>query len=88
VNGAPVDGKLRAQPHRSTGLQDVDLAIFRTFKLRESSACRPGRGMNVHGQPECTQRHSSGHTTTVSTFGQITKRSVMRQLQLGVRLIF
>jgi len=42
VNGAPVDGNSARNLIDQPGYKDVDWAIFRTFKLRKVSACRPG----------------------------------------------
>jgi len=91
VNGAPVDGNSARNLIDQPGYKDVDLAIFRTFKLRESFSLQArGEAMNVFNMVNLNAPNATAPATptTVSTFGQITSAQSMRQLQLGVRLIF
>jgi len=91
VNGAPVDGNTPRNFIDQPGYKDVDLAIFRTFKIREgfSLQCR-GEAMNVFNMINLNSPNATAPTTpiTVSTFGQISSAGATRQLQLGLRLIF
>ncbi len=91
VSGAPVDGNSPRNFLDQPGYKDVDLAIFRTFKLREgfSLQCR-GEAMNVFNMINLNAPSATAPTTptTVSNFGQITSAGATRQLQLGLRLIF
>jgi hypothetical protein len=86
-----VDGNSARNLIDQPGYKDVDLAIFRTFKLRESFSLQArGEAMNVFNMVNLNAPNATAPATptTVSTFGQITSAQSMRQLQLGVRLIF
>jgi Carboxypeptidase regulatory-like domain len=91
--GTPVDGNSPRNFLRQDGFRDVDLAIFRNFKLREGLTLQArGEAMNVFNlvslnAPAATAP-ANGTPPGSTTFGQVSSAQPMRQLQLGLRLTF
>lgn len=69
------------------GLRDVDLALARTFHLTERMNLQfRGEGSNAFN---IVSLGTPGTTVSApSSFGIITSAQPMRQLQLGLRLLF
>ncbi len=96
VNGAPVDGNTPRNFIDQPGYKDVDLAIFRTFKIREGFSLQArGEALNVFNMINLNAPNATAPSTPLPpppaptiTFGQITSAGATRQLQLGLRLIF
>jgi hypothetical protein len=76
------------------GYRNVDLAVFRDFKLRERFALQArleaSNAFNMVSldQPNATASTSPSTIATTTGFGTITRAKPMRQLQLGLRLTF
>jgi hypothetical protein len=86
TNGAPVDGSSPRNFLNQPGYRDVDLAIFRTFKVSERFGLQfRGEALNVFNM---VSLNAPNATVGTATFGQITSAQTMRQLQLGLRLAF
>ena len=87
VSGHPVDGNSGRNILDAPGLRDVDLALTRTFQLSErinlQLRCEASNAFNIVslGAPGTT-------VSAPSTFGIIRSAQPMRQLQLGLRLLF
>ena len=95
------DGDLARNSLRTPGYRDIDLGIFRTFKLyRETQLQFRAEATNAFnmvslGSPTLTSPATVSATTGLvtkaasTTFGQITSANgVPRQIQLGARLTF
>ena len=66
--------------------RDVDLAIFRNFKIGERFTLQArGEGTNVFN---LVSKGQPNFTLTSKAFGTITNAFPTRQLQLGLRLSF
>lgn len=86
TNGAPVDGNSPRNFLNQPAYRDVDLAIFRTFKVGERVNLQlRGEALNVFNMASLNAPNATAGT---ATFGQITSAQPMRQLQLGLRLAF
>jgi len=86
TNGAPVDGNSARNLLDQAGYKDVDLAIFRTFKIRERMNFQVrGEALNVFN---FVNLNAPAATAGTANFGQVTTAQTMRQLQLGLRLTF
>jgi hypothetical protein len=86
VNGNPVDGNSPRNFLDQPGYKNVDLAIFRTFKIRERINFQVrGEAMNVFNM---INLNAPAATVGTNTFGQITSAQATRQLQLGLRATF
>jgi len=91
TSGAPVDGTSPRNFLTQAAYKDVDLAISRTFKLREHLNLQfRAEALNVLNivslnTPSATAPAS---LTLPGNFGQITGAQTMRQLQLGARFAF
>lgn len=86
TNGAPVDGNSPRNFLNQPAYRDVDLAIFRTFKVSERFNLQfRGEALNVFNM---VSLNAPNATVGTATFGQITSAQTMRQLQLGLRLGF
>ncbi len=87
VTGHPVEGNSGRNILDAPGLRDVDLAVARIFQLTErinlQLRCEASNALNIVslGAPGTT-------VSAPSTFGKITSAQPMRQLQLGLRLLF
>ncbi|HEY6308553.1 MAG TPA: carboxypeptidase regulatory-like domain-containing protein [Candidatus Angelobacter sp.] len=93
TNGAPVDGNSPRNFLNGPGYRDVDLAIFRTFKVNERFSLQiRGEALNVFNMVILNSPNATAPaapvTTALSTFGTITSAQPMRQLQLGMRVTF
>ncbi len=87
IDGHPVDGSSGRNILDAPGLRDVDLALARAFYLSE--------GMTLQFRGEASNAFNivslgtPGTTVSApSTFGIIRSAQPMRQLQLGLRLLF
>lgn len=86
TNGAPVDGNSPRNFLNQPSYRDVDLAIFRTFKVSERFSLQfRGEALNVFNM---VSLNAPGATVGTATFGQISSAQAMRQLQLGLRVAF
>jgi hypothetical protein len=86
TNGAPVDGNSPRNFLHQPAYRDVDLAIFRTFKVNERFSVQfRGEALNVLNM---VSLNAPSATVGTATFGQISSAQTMRQLQLGLRLAF
>ncbi|HEV3042084.1 MAG TPA: TonB-dependent receptor, partial [Candidatus Angelobacter sp.] len=86
VNGNPVDGNSPRNFFNQPGYKDLDLAIFRTFKIRESVNLQVrGEAMNVFNM---INLNAPNATVGTANFGTITSAQATRQLQLGLRATF
>jgi hypothetical protein len=86
INGSPVDGNSPRNLLDAPGYKDVDLAIFRTFKVRESMNLQfRAEAMNVFNMANLNPPNA---TVGTATFGTITSAQATRQVQLGLRLAF
>ena len=86
VNGAPVDGNTARNALHQPAYRDVDLAIFRTFRVTERFNLQlRGEALNVFN---IVSLNAPNATAGTATFGQITSASAMRQLQVGLRVAF
>jgi hypothetical protein len=86
TNGAPVDGNSPRNFLNQPAYRNVDLAIFRTFKVGERVNLQlRGEALNVFNMASLNAPNATAGT---ATFGQITSAQPMRQLQLGLRLAF
>jgi hypothetical protein len=91
ATGQPVDGNASRNAFRSPGFKNLDLAIFRTFKLTErfnmEFRAEASNALNV------ANYNTPNATVAASNFGKITGATgngtgSMRQLQLGLRLTY
>jgi len=86
TNGAPVDGNSPRNFLNQPAYRDVDLAIFRTFKVNERFSLQfRGEALNVLNM---VSLNAPGATAGTANFGQISSALTMRQLQLGLRVAF
>ncbi len=86
VSGAPVDGNSPRNFLDAPGYKDVDLAIFRTFKVRESLNLQfRAEAMNALNMANLNTPNATAGT---ANFGTITSAQPTRQIQLGLRLAF
>ncbi len=91
TNGAPVDGNTPRNFLNQAAYKDLDLAISRTFKVREHLNLQfRAEALNVLNivslnAPNATAPASP---TLPGNFGQVTSAQIMRQMQLGLRLVF
>ena len=82
----PTDGNAARNLLDGPGFRDVDLAIFRNFKIKERFDLQARvEASNVFNT---VSLNSPNATLTSSAFGKITSAQPMRQLQLGLRLTF
>lgn len=97
VNGKPVDGNSPRNFLEGPGFKELDLAIFRSFKLRERLTLQlRGEAMNVCNfanlnNPNATAPAAiptAAQQNTLGTFGTISSAAPTRALQLGMRLTF
>jgi hypothetical protein len=71
--------------------RDVDLAIFRTFKVSERFSVQfRGEAINVFNMVSLNAPNATAPVNPLvpGTFGAITTAQTMRQMQLGLRLAF
>ena len=86
TNGKGQDGTAGRNILDGPGTRDVDLGIFRNFKIRER--------MTLQGRAELTNAlnlvslQNPTAALNSSLFGQIRAANAMRQVQLGLRLTF
>lgn len=92
VNGIAVNGNSARNMLRGPTFKDVDFSVSRDFSL---TRFREGLGFqiradayNVFNMVSLNAPAGNGATVGSSTFGVITSANPMRQLQLGVRLLF
>ena len=92
VNGIAVDGSSSRNLMRGPTFKDVDLSISRDISLNRF---REGFGFqiradayNIFNIVSLNSPGGNGATVGSSTFGVITSANPMRQLQLGVKLLF
>jgi hypothetical protein len=97
ANGKPVDGNSPRNFLEGPGFKELDLAIFRNFKLRERLTLQlRGEAMNVCNfanlnNPNATAPAAiptAAQQNTLGTFGTISSAAPTRALQLGMRLTF
>lgn len=91
TNGAPVDGNSPRNFLNQPSYRDVDLAIFRTFKVNERFNLQfRGEALNVFNMVSLNSPGATAPTNPLlpGNFGGITGAQSMRQLQLGLRLAF
>jgi hypothetical protein len=90
TNGAPVDGNSPRNFLNQPAYKDLDLAIFRTFKLNERFNMEfRGEALNVFNMVSLNAPNATAPATSVpGSFGAITGAQTMRQLQLGLRLTY
>ena len=82
----PIDGNSPRNSLNQAAYRDVDLAIFRTFKLTERINLQfRGEALNVFNMASL---NVPGATVGTPTFGVISSAQSMRQLQLGARISF
>jgi hypothetical protein len=86
TNGAPVDGNSPRNFLNQSGYRDLDLAVFRTFKVNERFHLQfRGEALNVFNM---VNLNAPNATVGTANFGTITSAQTMRQLQLGLRFAF
>jgi hypothetical protein len=86
TNGAPVDGNSPRNFLNQPSYRDVDLAIFRTFKVNERFSLQfRGEALNVFNMVNLNAPNATAGT---ANFGTISSAQTMRQLQLGLRVAF
>lgn len=80
------DGNVPISYLNAPGYRDVDMAIFRNFKIYDRSALQ----LRLESNNIFNMVSLSAPTTTLtsSLFGQVSSASNMRQLQLGARVTF
>jgi hypothetical protein len=89
VTGKPVDGNAPRNFLDGPSYKNLDLAIFRTFKLTERFNMQfRAEASNALNLVSLNAPSGNGATVGTSTFGQITSAQPMRQLQLGLRLTY
>jgi hypothetical protein len=91
TNGAPVDGNSPRNFLNQPAYRDVDLAIFRTFKVSERFNMEfRGEALNVFNMVSLNAPSATAPANSAlpGNFGTITSAQTMRQLQLGLRLAF
>jgi len=82
----PLDGNSPRNSLNQPAYRDVDLAIFRTFKVAENINLQfRGEALNVFNM---ASPNAPGATVGTATFGVISSAQPMRQLQLGARISF
>jgi len=82
----PIDGTSSRNSLNQPAYRDVDLAIFRTFKVAEKINLQlRGEALNVFNMASL---NAPGATVGTATFGVISSAQPMRQLQLGARISF
>jgi hypothetical protein len=86
ANAAGKDGNVGRNTLNGPVFRDVDLAIFRNFKIGERFTLQArGEGTNVFNM---VSKGQPNFTLTSKAFGTITNAFPTRQLQLGLRLSF
>jgi hypothetical protein len=86
ANGASMDGNSPRNFLHQPSYRDVDLAISRAFKASERFSLQfRGEALNVFN---IASLNAPNATVGTATFGRITSAQTMRQLQLGLRLVF
>jgi hypothetical protein len=86
ANAAGKDGNVGRNTLNGPMFRDVDLAIFRNFKIGERFTLQArGEGTNVFN---LVSKGQPNFTLTSKAFGTITNAFPTRQLQLGLRLSF
>src|SRR5262249_42824209 len=91
TNGAPVDGNTPRNFLNQPAYRDVDLAIFRTFKVSERFNMQVrGEALNVFNMVSLNAPSSTAPVNPAqpANFGAINSAQTMRQLQLGWRVAF
>jgi len=91
TNGAPVDGNSPRNFLNQPAYRDVDLAIFRTFKVSERFNMQlRGEALNVFNMVNLNAPSATAPANSAlpGNFGAITSAQTMRQVQLGLRLAF
>lgn len=92
--GVVLDGNSSRNFLDGPGYRNVDLAVFRDFKLGERFALQArleaSNAFNMVSldQPNATASASPSTIAATTSFGTITRAKPMRQLQLGLRLTF
>jgi hypothetical protein len=91
TNGAPIDGNSPRNFLNQPAYRDVDLAIFRTFKVGERFNVQfRGEAINVFNIVNLNTPSATAPANPLlpGTFGIITSAQTMRQMQLGLRVAF
>jgi hypothetical protein len=89
VTGKPIDGNSPRNFLDGPGYRNLDLAVFRTFKVTERFNVQfRAEASNALNLVNLNAPTGNGATVGTSTFGQITSAQPMRQLQLGLRLTY
>jgi hypothetical protein len=91
TNGAPLDGNSPRNFLNQPAYRDVDLAIFRTFKVSERFSVQfRGEAINVFNMVSLNAPNATAPVNPLvpGTFGAITTAQTMRQMQLGLRVAF
>jgi hypothetical protein len=91
TNGAPVDGNSPRNFLNQPAYRDLDLAIFRTFKVNERWSVQfRGEAINVFNIVSLNAPNATAPANPLvpGTFGAITTAQTMRQMQLGLRVAF
>ncbi len=89
--GAPIDGNSPRNFLNQPSYRDVDLAIFRTFKVSERFNVQfRGEALNVFNMVSLNAPNATAPANPLApgNFGAITSAQTMRQLQLGLRVAF
>src|SRR5260370_39505832 len=87
----PVDGNSPRNFLNQPSYRDVDLAIFRTFKVSERFNVQfRGEALNVFNMVSLNAPNATAPASPLAqgNFGAITSAQTMRQLQLGLRVAF
>jgi len=91
TNGAPVDGNTPRNFLNQAAYKDVDLAISRTFKVREHLNLQfRAEALNVLNIVSLNAPNATAPVTPTlpGNFGQVATAQTMRQLQFGIRFAF
>src|SRR5260370_26316705 len=89
--GAPIDGNSPRNFLNQPSYRDVDLAIFRTFKVSERFNVQfRGEALNVFNMVSLNAPNATAPASPLApgNFGAITSAQTMRQLQLVLRVAF
>ncbi|HWR34334.1 MAG TPA: carboxypeptidase regulatory-like domain-containing protein [Clostridia bacterium] len=87
INGAPVDGNSPRNFLYGPGAKYLDLALSRTFKFTERYKLE-FRGEATNALNIVNLNDPSANMSNLNTFGKISGARSMREIQLGLRLLF